>query len=84
VAYAGLKAAWPRHRWKVAHKEAVSRKPHRIMPGHRHHAPPPILKPIRPINRMTAEMWKDYRIFKAAGLLSEWRKKWAAYLPEPD
>jgi hypothetical protein len=30
---------------------------------------------------MTAEMWEDYRIFKAAGLLHEWRKKWAAYLP---
>jgi len=29
----------------------------------------------------TAEMWEDYRIFKAAVLLSEWRKKWAAYLP---
>ena len=24
---------------------------------------------------------KDYRIFKAAGLLNEWRRKWAAYLP---
>lgn len=36
---------------------------------------------IRPINRMTAEMWEDYIIFKAAELLSEWRRKWAAYLP---
>lgn len=27
------------------------------------------------------EMWRDYRIFKAAGLLSEWRKKWGAILP---
>jgi hypothetical protein len=33
---------------------------------------------------MTAEMWEDYRIFKEERLLSEWRKKWAAYLPEPD
>ena len=81
MAYAALKTAWPRHRWKAAHKEAVSRKPRRIMPRHRHHAPPPILKPMRPINRLTAEMWEDYRIFKAAGLLKEWRKKWAAYLP---
>lgn len=39
--------------------------------------------PIRPIS-MTAEMAKDYRIFKAAGLLSKWRRKWAAYLPTPD
>jgi hypothetical protein len=29
---------------------------------------------------MNAEMWADYRVFKAAGLLSEWRRKWAAYL----
>jgi len=40
-------------------------------------------KPIRPIDSLTAEMWEDYRIFKGAGLLSEWRRKWAAYLPEP-
>jgi hypothetical protein len=33
---------------------------------------------------MNAEMARDYRIFKAAGLLHEWRIKWAAYLPEPD
>ena len=33
---------------------------------------------------MTVEMWTDYRIFKAAGLLHEWRNKWAAYLPEPE
>jgi hypothetical protein len=31
---------------------------------------------------MTAEMWEDYRIFKAAGLLKEWRRKWAAYNAE--
>jgi hypothetical protein len=29
-------------------------------------------------------MPKDYEIFKAAGMLHEWRRKWAAYLPEPD
>ena len=40
-------------------------------------------KLVRPGN-MPAEMAKDYRIFKAAGLLAEWRRKWAAYLPEPD
>jgi hypothetical protein len=33
------------------------------------------------MDRMTAEMWKDYRMFKAAVLLNEWRRKWAAYLP---
>ncbi len=32
-------------------------------------------------HHMTAEMWKDYKIFKAAGLLKEWREKWAGYLP---
>jgi len=40
------------------------------------------IEPIRPAN-LTAEMWEDYRIFKAEHLLHEWRKKWAAYLPEP-
>jgi hypothetical protein len=29
-------------------------------------------------------MWEDYRIFKAVGMLREWPRKWAAYLPEPD
>jgi hypothetical protein len=28
-------------------------------------------------------MWEDYRAFKAAGLLKEWRRKWAAYMPNP-
>lgn len=37
---------------------------------------------IRPQSDL-AEMWKDYRAFKAAGLLSEWRKKWAWYLAAP-
>lgn len=32
------------------------------------HIPQPIhAEPVRPINRLTAEMWKDYRIFKARG-----------------
>ena len=39
-----------------------------------------IPEPILPINRLTSEMWEDYRVFKAAGLLKEWRRKWAAYL----
>jgi hypothetical protein len=30
------------------------------------------VKPVRPINRLTAEIWKDYRILKAAGMLQEW------------
>jgi hypothetical protein len=33
------------------------------------HAQSPILKPMRPINCLTAEMWKDHKIYKAAGLL---------------
>lgn len=37
-------------------------------------------EPTRP-KSVTAEMWEDYRIFKAAGLLAEWREKWAWYLP---
>ena len=40
----------------------------------------PVLKLMRPSNRLTAEIWADYRAFKAAGLLKEWRRKWAAYL----
>lgn len=31
-------------------------------------------------DHMTVEMWEDYKILKAPGLLPEWRKKWAAYL----
>lgn len=38
------------------------------------------LTSFRPWQPDIAEMWKDYRVFKAAGLLSEWRKKWAYYL----
>ena len=35
-----------------------------------------------------AEMWLDYRFFKAAGLLEEWRKKWVGiiaprFMPRP-
>jgi hypothetical protein len=36
------------------------------------------VQPIRPIDHITAEMWKDYRTFKAPGLLHDWRRKWAA------
>jgi len=60
------------------------KKPRRIMMRRKLYAPPPIhAKPIRPINRITVEMCKDYRAFKAAGTLRAWRRKWAAYLPEP-
>jgi hypothetical protein len=41
-------------------------------------------QPVISVASMSAEMAEDYRIFKAAGLLSEWRRKWAAYLPEPN
>lgn len=44
--------------------------------------PPLNPEPIRPRSEI-AEMWKEYWIFKAAGLLAEWRKKWAWYLPAP-
>lgn len=35
-----------------------------------------------------AEMWLDYRFFKAAGLLELWRKKWVSniaprFMPQP-
>ncbi len=53
-------------------------------PQHNDIGPQPIhAKPVRPVS-MSAEMPKDYRIFKTKGLLSEWRRKLAAYLPEPD
>jgi hypothetical protein len=26
------------------------------------------------------EMWEDYRVFKAAGMLAAWRMKWGAHL----
>lgn len=28
-----------------------------------------------------AEMWADYRIFKAAGLFKAWREKWVGRVP---
>jgi hypothetical protein len=28
-------------------------------------------------------MWREYRIFKAAGMLAEWRRRWAYYLVRP-
>lgn len=28
-----------------------------------------------------AEMWRDYRIFKAAGLFKAWREKWVGRVP---
>lgn len=42
----------------------------------------PAVFPIRP-RSATAEMWEDYRVFKAAGLLHKWREKWAGYLAIP-
>ena len=66
--------------WQAAYK-AVTQKPPRIIPRLKHQALPSInVQPLRPIDRMNAEMWEDYSIFKAAGLLKEWRRKWAAYL----
>ena len=46
--------------------------------------PPPQdeIQPLPPLSDI-AEMWEDYQIFKAACLLREWRRKWAAYLPKP-
>jgi len=59
----------------------TSSTPRRIMA--QESAPPPLNpEPIRPRSE-TAEMMMEYRIFKGAGLLSEWRKRWAWYLPEP-
>lgn len=39
-------------------------------------------EPIRPVSDL-AEMWEDYHVFKSAGMLQAWRRKWAAYLPTP-
>lgn len=33
------------------------------------------------MSREDAEMWRDYRIFKIAGLLHEWSRLYAARLP---
>ena len=43
----------------------------------------PTAAPVRRAVPDVQELWEDYRIFKAAGLLAEWRRKWRAYLPEP-
>lgn len=69
--------------WRAARKAVTTRKPHRVlMAVPKRRVPPPIrAEPIMPVDRITAEMWEDYHAFKAAGMLREWRKKWAAYLP---
>jgi hypothetical protein len=61
----------------------ITPAPIRLAHTHWNAAPLIHSQPIRAIARITAEIWKDYRVFKAAGLLDEWRKKWAAYLPQP-
>jgi len=53
-----------------------------IYPVHNASSPPIRPQLIKPINRITSEMWKDYRAFEAAGMLAGWRTKWAAYLPQ--
>jgi hypothetical protein len=45
---------------------------------------PARVRPNKQKDSMSAEMWEDCRLFKAAGLLHEWLKKRAAYLPEHD
>lgn len=81
---AAFRIASPRIPWPAAHKAITTRKPRQVIPAPRKRcSPQPIsMQPVRPKNNVTAEMWEDYRLFKAAGLLAEWRNKWAAYLPE--
>ena len=60
----------------------VFRKPaRRIMARRKRYDPPPIhAAPIRPVDRMSAEMWADYWAYRSAGMLHVWRQKWAAHL----
>ncbi len=53
--------------------------PRRIK-AHKSTSPPLNPEPLRP-RSLIAEMWKDYPFYKAAGMLSEWRKKWAEIYP---
>lgn len=46
------------------------------------------VRPLRFANRMPptnqdvlAEMWREYILYRAAGLLHLWRQKWRAFLP---
>ena len=41
--------------------------------------PPPLLAAVSEV----AEIWKEYHAFKAAGLLTEWRRRWVCYLAIP-
>jgi hypothetical protein len=84
VTSADLKADYPGHLWRATRKTVTSKaqQQRRILPRLRPEPPPLPVRPIRPLNSLAAEMWEDYRIFKAAGLLKEWRRKWAAYLPD--
>jgi hypothetical protein len=71
-----LAAAKSSPTWRTASRK-LTKRPRRVLPRPKSHPPPIQAEPIR----LTAEMWADYRAFKAAGLLHEWRRKWAAYLP---
>ena len=52
-----------------------------LRPG-REAAPDPPTLPTAVILK-TDPMWREYRTFKAAGLLAEWRRRWAYYLVRP-
>jgi hypothetical protein len=86
-AYSLLKKTRPSIAWPATRKD-FAKKPGRMMKRPSHYVSPALanagghVKPLRPIKSLRAEMWEDYRAFKAAGMLAAWRKKWAAYLPK--
>ena len=68
AAYAGKR----RHRFAIGTKAKVKRTVGKEEAGR----PAPTTAP----QSMDGEMWEDYRVFKAAGMLAAWRAKWGANL----
>jgi hypothetical protein len=68
-----VKTAWPRRQWKAASQQTTRRKPRPIRKRKKKSGEGEGLPWLLP-KALSAdeEIWLDYRIFKAAGLLKEW------------
>lgn len=67
-------------------KERPKKKPYHLrMYAPLHEAEDIRPPPLRPCGALTghAAAMEEYRHFKAAGMLSEWRARWKSVLPQP-
>ena len=64
-----------------AARAAYAGKPRRLVKARRTVGKEAVRPAPAPAPQSTdGEMWEDYRVFKAAGLLAAWRMKWGAHL----